>query len=56
MEFVEPKVFLIGETQIHHPEMRAYLEEIGAGDWKSFEETGKRILSDSEIMTEGVEK
>lgn len=33
MEFVEPKVFLIGETRIVEEGLRAYLNHVGAPDW-----------------------
>ncbi|MBN2311010.1 MAG: FAD-dependent thymidylate synthase [Candidatus Hydrogenedentes bacterium] len=33
MEFVEPKVFLIGETRIIEEGLQAYLDHVGAPDW-----------------------
>ncbi|MCX5770308.1 MAG: FAD-dependent thymidylate synthase [Candidatus Hydrogenedentes bacterium] len=33
MEFVKPKVFLIGETRVDEPGLRAYLEHLGAPNW-----------------------
>lgn len=35
MRFVEPKVFIVGETKIDGTGLRAYLEHIGVPDWKS---------------------
>lgn len=35
MEQVTPKVFLVGETRIHEPGLRAYLEHVGVPDWDS---------------------
>jgi len=33
MEFVEPKVFLVGETRIIEEGLHAYLEHVGTPDW-----------------------
>ncbi|MDZ4857379.1 MAG: FAD-dependent thymidylate synthase [Candidatus Hydrogenedentes bacterium] len=33
MEFVEPKVFLVGETRIVEDGLKAYLEHVGAPNW-----------------------
>lgn len=44
--FVEPKVFLIGETKIIEDGLRAYLEHVGAPEWKT------NATSDSEKITE----
>lgn len=33
MEFVEPKVFLVGETRIVEDGFQAYLDHVGAPDW-----------------------
>jgi len=46
MEFVEPKVFLIGESRIVEEGLRAYLEFIGAPSWET------NALSDAETLTE----
>ena len=35
MHRVEPKIFLIGETQINESGMRGYLTHVGAADWNS---------------------
>ena len=35
MHFVEPKVFLIGETRIIEPGLMAYLEHAGVSEWTS---------------------
>lgn len=35
MQRVEPKVFLVGETRIVRDGLQAYLEEIGAPEWKT---------------------
>ncbi len=35
MKFVEPKVFLVGETRIMEDGLRGYLEHVGAPDWSS---------------------
>jgi len=35
MEFVEPKVFLIGETRVVDEGLRGYLEHLGAREWQS---------------------
>ncbi len=32
---VEPKVFLIGETKVDHEGLQAFLQHLGAPDWKS---------------------
>lgn len=52
MEFVEPKVFLIGETRIQRQGLQEYLEEIGAPAWKS---VGDPLDSEeiTEIMSRG---
>lgn len=46
MKFVEPKVFLVGETRIHDEGLCAYLEHVGAPDWSS------DAPSDSEKLSE----
>lgn len=33
MEFVEPKVFLVGETRVVEEGLKAYLEHVGVPDW-----------------------
>jgi thymidylate synthase (FAD) len=35
MQFVEPSVFLVGETRIHEAGLHAYLEHLGAQDWST---------------------
>jgi thymidylate synthase (FAD) len=35
MEFVEPKVFLVGETSIVEEGLKAYLEHVGVPDWST---------------------
>lgn len=35
MQFVEPKVFLVGETKIDRDELQLYLDEVGAPEWSS---------------------
>lgn len=35
MEFVEPKVFLVGETRIVEEGLQAYLDHVGAPEWQS---------------------
>lgn len=35
MEEVTPQVFLIGETRIHEPGLKRYLEHVGVPDWDS---------------------
>ena len=35
MQFVKPKVFLIGESRIINEGLQAYLEHVGAPDWTS---------------------
>lgn len=35
MEFVEPKVFLIGETRMVEEGLQAYLDHVGTPDWKT---------------------
>lgn len=35
MEFVKPKIFLIGETRIVEEGLRAYLEHVGAPGWQT---------------------
>lgn len=44
MRFVEPKVFLIGETVSVESGIRAYLEHVGATDWRTDAETGVELL------------
>lgn len=57
MKQVEPKVFLIGETKLVDepnndvPDLRDYLEEIGAPDWETATADGKPV-SDSEELVE----
>jgi thymidylate synthase (FAD) len=46
MKFVEPKVFLIGETRIIEDQFQDYLEHVGAPEWKS------DAPSDAERLTE----
>ena len=35
VRFVEPKVFLVGETRINEEGLRSYLEHVGAPNWKT---------------------
>lgn len=35
MEFVEPKVFLVGETRVIEEGLQAYLKHVGAPEWKT---------------------
>jgi thymidylate synthase (FAD) len=35
MKFVEPKVFLVGETRVHEEGLSAYLEHVGAPGWST---------------------
>lgn len=35
MELVEPKVYLIGESRVIEEDLRLYLEEIGAPEWRT---------------------
>jgi thymidylate synthase (FAD) len=46
MNFVEPKVFLVGETRIIEDQLQAYLEHVGAPEWTS------DAPSDAEKLTE----
>lgn len=46
MEFVEPKVFLVGETRIVEEGLQAYLDHVGASDWST------DAPSDSERLAE----
>lgn len=46
MKYVEPKVFLVGETRVIEDGLRAYLEHVGAGNWSS------DAPSDSELLSE----
>lgn len=46
MKSVEPKVFLVGETRLVEGGLQAYLEHVGAPDWKS------DAPSDSELLCE----
>ena len=46
MEFVEPKVFLVGETRVAEEGLAAYLEHVGAPEWST------DAPSDSERITE----
>ena len=47
MRFVEPKVFLVGETQIIADGFDAYLAEIGASDWST-----TNCISEAEELVE----
>lgn len=46
MEFVEPKVFLIGETRVVEEGLQAYLQHVGTPQWST------DALSDSERLCE----
>lgn len=46
MEFVEPKVFLVGETRVLEDGLQAFLEHVGAKDWSS------DAPSDAELLCE----
>ena len=46
MEFVEPKVFLVGETRVIEEGLQAYLKHVGAPEWTT------DAPSDSERLTE----
>ncbi len=48
MEFVEPKIFLVGETRIVEDGLRDYLEHVGAADWTT------DAPSDSERLCEAM--
>ncbi len=54
MHRVEPKVFLIGETSLNFPGLRAYLNHIGAPLWDSDAPTGSEALV--EVMGRGCYK
>ena len=46
VKIVEPRVFLLGETTLNHEGLEAYLEYVGAPEWKS------DAPSDAEELTE----
>lgn len=46
MEYVEPKVFLVGETRVIEDGLKAYLEHVGAPNWST------DAVSDSEKLSE----
>ncbi|PCJ54743.1 MAG: thymidylate synthase (FAD) [Candidatus Hydrogenedentota bacterium] len=46
MEYVEPKVFLVGETRVLEEGLKAYLKHVGVPDWTS------DATSDSELLCE----
>lgn len=46
MKYTEPTVFLMGETKLYQPGVRAYFESIGAADWMT------DAPSDSEELVE----
>ncbi len=46
MKFVEPKVFLVGETRIAEEGLQAYLEHVGAPDWETDAPSGSERLSE----------
>ncbi len=46
MEYVEPKVFLVGETRVLKEGLQAYLKHVGIPDWTS------DASSDSELLCE----
>ena len=48
MEFVEPKVFLVGETRIVEQGLEDYLRHVGAADWTT------DAPSDSERLSEAI--
>jgi thymidylate synthase (FAD) len=35
VKFVKPKVFLVGETRVNDDQLQAYLEHVGAPNWKT---------------------
>jgi len=46
LEYVEPKVFLVGETRVLEEGLKAYLKHVGVPDWTS------DATSDSELLCE----
>lgn len=46
MQFVEPKVFLVGETRVVEDQLQAYLAHVGAAEW------GTDASSDAERLCE----
>lgn len=46
MEFVEPKVILIGQTAIHDEGMERYLSLMGAGEWGTDASTGSEVIAE----------
>ncbi|MDE1855046.1 MAG: FAD-dependent thymidylate synthase [Candidatus Micrarchaeota archaeon] len=53
MHLVEPKVFLVAESKIDHPELKSALRDIGGGiaeEW--FERVENASESDGELLTE----
>ena len=43
---VEPKVFLIGESKVDHEGLQAFLQHLGAPDWKSDAPSDVELLSE----------
>ncbi len=48
MEFVEPKVYLIGETVLKRDELLLYLNEVGAPEWET--DAGSDMEEIAEVM------
>ena len=46
MEYVEPKVFLVGETRVVEEGLKAYLEHVGAPDWSPDAPSESELLSE----------
>ncbi|MFP4172179.1 MAG: FAD-dependent thymidylate synthase [Candidatus Hydrogenedentota bacterium] len=46
MEFVEPKVFLVGETQVVEEGLQAYLQHVGVSDWETDAPSGAERLTE----------
>ena len=51
MEFLKPKVFRLGQTQLDSKGVRDYLEHIGASEWY-WDNVQARQCSDSEMLSE----
>ena len=46
MNFVEPKVFLVGETQVVEEGLQAYLQHVGAPEWETDAPSGAERLTE----------
>jgi len=46
MQIVEPKVIMIGQTQVHEEGLARYLDLVGAPDWETDSDVGSEVLAE----------